>query len=510
MTRDPTMTPDSAKNLPESPRGRISWWGLVACSLLVVIPFASVEFPPITDLPQQAAQIRLFHETLQDSGESPYKIQWFTPYSLSYLILGISWLEFGPAACGRAAMAMIGVLWVLAMYLVAVRRNRPPAAAVLSALFFFNHTVYWGFYSFVVGWPVFLLWFELTTAKSSETFSLRQSLKFLAVGVLLYMSHVLWLLAGTAWLIVHGLVFRHSTRSLLWRIGYLAPLLVAVVLWYPLLQGSQMETPPVWGTDLVSRLSLSWLGDALLGGLQGHVEDIFLVIAIGWVVLSTRGSWKELASETDWEMLLCAAMFFALALLLPDKFMNTIRFEQRWAPAAIIMLIMGVPGPRLRSAVRELAALVVLAVFCVYTTLAWIAFDDTELSGLRQALSALPRSPKVLGLSLFQGSEIVRGFPFIQTFAYSQVLKGGMVNFSFAEFSPCLVVYKNRFEAQWTGGLQWFPARFKESDLRYFDFVLINGPESEHSWVVSELGLDPVTRDGRWRLYRIPPKYKTG
>lgn len=504
------MTRDCVNDPPKSPRRRLSWWILVVCSLLVVIPFASVEFPPITDLPQQAAQIRLFQETLQDSGEGPYEIQWFTPYSLSYLVLGISWLVFGPAACGRAAMAILGVLWVLSMYLVATRRNRPPAASVLAALFFFNHTVYWGFYSFVVGWPVFLLWFELTTETPSETFSFRQALKFLAVGALLYMSHVLWLLAGTAWLILHGLVFRHSIRSLFLRVGYLAPLLVAVALWYPLFHGSQMETPPVWGTDIVSRLSLSWLEDALLGGLQGRVEGIFLVIAIGWVALSARRSWKEFATETDWEMLLCAGLFLSLALALPDKYMNTIRFEQRWAPAAVIMLIMGVPGPLLRSAVRELSALVVLAVFCVYTTFVWIAFEDTELSGLREALSALPQAPKVLGLSLFQESEFVRGSPFIQMFAYSQALKGGTLNFSFAELSPCLVVYKEQFQGPWTGGLEWFPGRFKESDLRHFDFVLINGPESEHSWVVSEFGLDPVTRDGRWRLYSIPLKYKTG
>lgn len=503
------MTPAPINDTPKLPRQSLSWWGLVVCCLLVVVPFLWVEFPPITDLPQQAAQIRLFQEALQDSGEGPYKIQWFTPYSLSYLILGTSWLVFGPAACGRAAMALIGVLWVLSMYLVAAKRNRPSGACILAALFFFNHTVYWGFYSFVVGWPVFLLWFELTTETPSEAFSFRQSLKFLAVGVLLYTSHVLWLLAGTVWLIVHALVSRRSFRSLLLRVAYVAPLLIAVAMWYPQLYESQMESPPVWGTDLVSRLSLSWLGDALLGGLQGYTEAIFLVIATGWVVLSVRPSWKGFATGTDWEMLLCAGLFLVFALALPDKYMNTIRFEQRWAPAAMIMLIMAVPGPRLKSAIRELAALAVLAVFCVYTTFAWIAFDDKEFSGLRQALSALPRTPKVLGLSLFQESAFVRGSPFIQTFAYSQVLKGGMVNFSFAAFSPCLVVYKEHFEGPWTGGLEWFPDRFKESDLQFFDYVLVNGPESEHAWIVTELGLDPVTRDGRWRLYRVPSKYHT-
>ena len=53
----------------------------VASALLALTPFFVVTFPPITDLPQHLAQVRLFGEALADP-DGPYGIQWWTPYSL--------------------------------------------------------------------------------------------------------------------------------------------------------------------------------------------------------------------------------------------------------------------------------------------------------------------------------------------------------------------------------------------------------------------------------------------
>ncbi|AFM22855.1 hypothetical protein [Desulfomonile tiedjei] len=473
------------------------------CCIAVIIPFAIVDFPPITDLPQQSAQIRLFLETIHDDGGGPYRIQWFTPYSLSYLLLGGSWMVFGPHDAGRVGMALIGVLWILAFWWVARKRNRPESSAILAGVFFFNHIVYWGFYSFAVGWPIFLLWFQAVSDSDDERLSWKSFATFSTLGLLLYLSHVLWLLAGVAWFVLHGVCIRRSIRTLIHGIAYLGPLVIAVILWYPLLAGSTMATPPLWATDPLSRISFSWLADAALGGLEGNAEAIILVFCLVWLVLSARRTWSEFAAETDAEMLLCAGMFLVFALILPDKFMNTIRFGQRWVPPATILLLGAMPGPRYKPGYLRAAALAVLAGFAIYVASAWFAFERTELTGLRAALENLPQSPKTLGLSFPQKSEIVRGYPFIQMFAYSQVLKGGLLNFSFAEFSPCLVVYKTQFQRSWTGGLEWFPGRLRESDLEWFDHIIVNGPDRVHSLLMSKLPVQPVTKEGTWRLYRI-------
>jgi hypothetical protein len=485
------------------PTGIPRSWIALLCCLFVAAPFLFVTFPPITDLPQQSAQIRLFLEALHDPSGSPYKIQWFTPYSLSYLMLGISWSLFGAENAGRIAMLVIAILWVISIHLTASRRDRSAAAATLSCLFILNHMLYWGFYSFEIGWPAFLIWFSLNAEGSSDRFSLRDALPWLGCALLLYMSHVLWFMAGVAWLTLRGIVFQRPPKETLMRLAYVAPIVVVAWIWYPSLAGSSMATPPLWGSGPISRLAFSWLSDAALGGIKGPAVSFFFAAALGWVLVSVVQHRKDLKSVIDKELLLAAGLFFVFALLLPDKYMNTIRFGQRWMPPAMIMLLLAVPAPIIRPVLRQVTALVVVAAFSITTTVAWVRFEREELSGLREALESLPSAPKVLGLDLIQKSDLIEGFPFIQIFAYSQMLKGGMLNFSFAEFSPCLVVFKKRFAKPWTHGLEWFPRLVRESDFQYFDYVLINGTEPIHEASRTQSRLAPVTKEGRWRLYRV-------
>lgn len=479
-------------------------WILSAlCCVAVAVPFLTVQFPPITDLSQQTAQIRLFLETLHSPEGSQYKIQWFTPYSLSYLLLGLSWAFFGPENAGRIAMLAIGLIWVLAIHVVSSRRGRPETAPVLSSLFFFNHVLYWGFYSFALGWPAFLLWFTVITKESAPGFSAKDGLTLVAVALLLYLSHVLWFIAGLCWLGLYSLVFRRPLGRLIRQIACLVPLIIAVMVWYPVFAESSMATPPLWGTNPLERVSFSWLTDAALGGIHGPAEPVMFACCLGWIAVGLLQNRGTLKSSIDWQLLLASGMFLVYALCLPDKYMNTIRFSHRWMPAAAIAFLAAMPGPVVRPFLRQAAALVIVGAFCLVTAGAWYGFQHKELSGLKQSLHALPESPKILGLSYFQHSEFVKGRPFIQVFAYAQVLKGGMLNFSFAQFSPCLVVYKKTFASPWTNGLEWFPTRATETDLTYFDFVLVNGTEAIQKDIGSIPFLAPATSEGRWRMYRV-------
>ncbi len=140
---------------------------LIVCLILVSIPFLAVEFAPITDLPQQVSQIRLLVETISNPHTSLYQVQWFKPNNLGYVILGLCWVMFDPLTAGRMAMLIIALFWVVSVHFIAWRRSRSPDLAVLASLFVFNQSLYWGFYSFMLGAPAFLLWFQKTTSKST-------------------------------------------------------------------------------------------------------------------------------------------------------------------------------------------------------------------------------------------------------------------------------------------------------------------------------------------------------
>lgn len=488
----------SAEAAGERPRWRLL--SLAACSLLVAVPFLSVEFAPITDLPQHLAQVRLLHETIADPN-GPYRIQWLTPYLLGYLPLTLAWQLSPSEAAGRSAMLILALLWTLAIHWLAFKRGRSAAAAVLASALFYNHATYWGFYGFAIGWPVFVLWFLLTTRDVGDQFRAREILLYLGAAGLLYLSHALWLAAGTAWFLLRSAVARTPLRTAALRLASFSPVLIMAAVWYYQMAG--FSSPTRWIATPSGRLSFSWIVDSTLGGLQGPLEYGMVGILALWITLGVYQNRERLGACLDRDLCLAAALFFGLALVLPNLHQNTISFASRWQPVAAITLLLGLPAPTWDRTVRNATALTVVAGFIVLTSLAWVRFERDEYAGLPESLRALPANMRVIGLDYVKISPIIKGRPFLQGFAYAQVVRGGQLNFSFAEFAPMGVVYKTPRARPWTRGLEWFAERATRPDFSHFDYALVNAEPWRHASLAAWAALTPVTGQGRWRLYRI-------
>jgi hypothetical protein len=109
----------------------------------------------------------------------------------------------------------------------------------------------------------------------------------------------------------------------------------------------------------------------------------------------------------------------------------------------------------------------------------------------------------VLGLDFVQRSEIVCGRPYLQAFAYAQVLHGSRLNFSFAEHHSGIVSFAVEDSRRpWTLGLEWLPHLVKYRDFFQFDYVLMSGSEAIHREIGSLPVLSRVTSGGIWQLYR--------
>lgn len=472
------------------------------CVLLVGLPFLVTSFPPITDLPQHVAQVRLFIDAWNDPS-SLYRIQWQTPYSLVYALLGAIWAVASPLDVGRYGMLVIGGLWALAAHGLAARRGRPLEAAVLATPLFFNHATYWGFYNFLLGWPLFVLWLLLVAKRRETPFRPRDAIFYLGTATLLFFTHALWFAAGILWLVLSGFVFRVELRRLGLELASLTPIGVPALLWYLELRKSQFSTPAYWIVNPLQRLSPDWLQGAVLGGLWSSSEGVFLLLIVLWAMVGVWQKRRTLLASSDRLLLLAAAMFAVMVLVLPYKFENTIQFAERWAPPAATLLLIGLPSPDLKPFARVLAAFAIAVSLCLSTTLLWVTFEEVEMSGLAETLDALPEGQRVLGLDLIQMSSVVRGRPFIQGFAYAQVARGGRLNFSFAQFKPSLVIWADPKAAPWTSGLEWLGDRVKTADFKHFDYVIVNAAPLFHQGFSWPEFIEPVTSEGRWRLYRV-------
>jgi hypothetical protein len=510
--REPTLEtigghfPERVTTLLVRERGTL----FVVCALLVLIPFFVVTIPPVTDLPQHLAQMRLLDQAIANP-DGPYRIQWWTPYSLSYAILALTGAVAPPPLAGRLALAIIALLWVGAAHALAASRRRSPVAAVLASLFVFSNVMYWGFLSFAIGWPFFVAWMLLSRREIRRP---GEMLGLAAIGLALYASHALWLLAAIAWTGVVTLAdtvrvlhsrgsLRPLLRPVLWRACALAPAVIALALWTPGFRASDAQAPAVWETTPLARLNPGWLVGAGLGGVRGWPEWLLTGLVAVWLVTALVQHRRRLLEAIDVPLLLGAALLGLFALLLPDKYMHTIHLSQRWMPTAVVLLLLGMPAPRLRPALQRIAVVGCAAAFVVATAMTWIAFERRELTGLAAAIERLPPNPRVLGLDYQQQSEFVRGRPFLQTYAWAQVFKGGTLNFSFSSFPTSLVVFEADGPTPWTPRLYWYPDRLRATDLDHFDYVIVNGTPDAHRAVMAAWRFVPLTTTGSWRLYRV-------
>lgn len=502
MLRDSTATTATAASAEPRPFAAYLVAAFLSASLLA-LPFLAVRFPPITDLPQQAAQIRLLAETISDS--SPYRLNLAAPGALGYGAFGIAWITVGPANAGRFAYLGLGLLWVTALAATIRSCQRDPVLIPLASLFFFSHILYWGFFSFLFGATLFLLWTALERRLRAGPGGPLEIIGLALANLAIYSSHLFWFLVAALWLLTVTLMTPLPPRRRWIRLATLLPAGALVAAWMPRLAQSGFGSETMWWVGPLGRLAPNESVARIFGGLHGPVEPVILGALVTWLAIGVWQSRDQLRRAIDPTLLLLGGLMLVASLLLPDRYSNTLHFAGRWAPIGMALVLLALPPPKIRHALRWLVAFVLLATLTVSTTAAWRRFEQLELAGLEESLAALPEDPRFLGLDFYRLSQIVKTQPFFQNHAYGQVLRGGTLGFSFASFPASPVVYAEWENPPWTPGLEWLPHEIFESieDVLYFDFVLIHADPPGHAFFAQQRALEPVTEMERWRLYRV-------
>ncbi len=475
---------------------------LLLCVVGVSLPFLMAPFPPSTDLAQHMAQVRLAGDVL--SGRAPeMAIAWLAPNNLAYAILGALSAVMPPTTAARVGLWLLVLSWALASLALAVRRGRDPLLGVTASVLAFQASVYWGFLNFLVGWPVFVVWLQLTGTPARTSKRWRHYLALVAVGLLLYSAHILWFVLGGVWVLLVGTLIRPPRVTWLLQLGSMVPGALLASVWYPQLvqHRAQFETGALWRSDWWQRLQPMELLKTIMGGPAGPSPAAMGGALAFWVLMVLITRWGEVRRHSDRALLLAAAMLGLLALVAPDKYMNTIYFAQRWAPCSAALLLVGLPVPRLPF--RAAFSAGILGAVCMATCLAWHSFSTVEMTGFRAALDASPPNARVLGLDMVGESDFVGGRPFMQMMAYLQAEKGGSLNFSFAEHGSSLVSYRAPRERSWNPTLVWHAERAQMADILAFDIVLMNAVPRDHQDFREHAPVLPITKTGRWRLYSV-------
>ena len=498
---------------------------LVACLVLTTVPFLFVTLIPVTDLPQQLVQARLFWETLGGAHQGQMVINWWSPNSLAYLLLVLGWKILPTFLLGKICVLILALGWVAAVHHLAKRRNRSIASTVFASVFVFNLSLYWGLLGFMLGWPLFVLWLTYATNLDDGPLSFANGLKGTAILLVLLLAHALWFLVGVAALVLLQIMARKPLRVVVRSLVLALPAAIAAAFWFPHIA----STRALWGFDnsieysvpIIRRLSSWWVVDASLGGLRSPLEFMIVVSVILWIVMGILMHRRTLATSIDFPMGILGLLFILFSFLGPEKFLNTILFSVRWFPIGLILILLAAPPPTLLSDDKEnvadtlhlrsrallpLFTLAIMSALAVSTAVSWRTFEYAELYGLRESLDVIPDGSSVLGLDFIKTSAVLKGRPFLQDFAYAQALHGGSSNFSFAWHQSGIVADTCPWTLKWTPGLEWNADSVKASDVKLFDVVLVNGSDATQDMMAESGLVKPLSFIGRWRAYKtLPP-----
>ncbi|MEM1009286.1 MAG: hypothetical protein AAGJ35_09800, partial [Myxococcota bacterium] len=400
-------------------------------------------------------------------------------------------------------------------------------------------SMYWGFLNFLLGWPLFLLWFlwlERSESQRPWWFEWSTSLGLL---VLLYTAHILWFgVAGLWWLcasVVRMLRREYRDWRRLLREGLCFMLLsFPILLWWPFLQQRRML--------INTKFSMFWMNltwkkveISVFGALRGVYEQwvllgIFGILIVG-VIMGLLQKWntpkRSITTWIDVPSLRLGAMLLLVVLCVPDGYRNIKAFAGRWLPFVLLAWVWACAAwrvPCVESAVQSRGRgspidavlrwsrwifgvlwMLMATGFWWQTRISWQRFEQQELQGLSLVLRRLPPQPRVLGLDFLPVSQhLLVGRVFLHMSAYAQVLHGGRLAYSFAELPSSLVVFRDPQKYSRFERILWNPFALRRSHLNAFTHVIIHARAPQQQALRMAYQLEPRSPPALWRLYRVP------
>ncbi|MDH5674363.1 MAG: hypothetical protein OEZ06_19715 [Myxococcales bacterium] len=499
-------------------------------ALAAAWPLLYVSYPPIQDLPQHLAAIRVLHDF--DSPGFAFRDYfvvdlWKTQYLAYYAAADLLAHALDVEAATRALIvaSVVATPYSVRALLAALGRDR--RLALLAFGFVYNAHLLLGFLNFLAAIPLMFLGTALSVQQRMAP-SPGRALALTAVAVLGFYTHVVpfALLGLAAGLVALG---RDPRKSVL-RLLPLLPSGLAALHWlnrspagqatWTAARGSESGRQPVFTPFEPALAQLPrWLTDIL----HGPEDRLLLWSSLALLSLAVSGGLlrallerrqrpaQPTAAATDEQALrrslalrlalispLCALLYFVA----PSSYDWIWPIAERFPLLALLWLLpaLPTPGPRL-SQTLAVAAFAVACASYHYAGQAFAAFEREEVGDFDAALAAIPPGQRVAGLMFERGSRHVAFSPFIHFVAYYQARRGGAVMFSFADFpqSPFAFRDDNRpppVPPRW----EWLPQRVRPRELDWYQYVLTRGGPGVIARPGS--GFERIHQQGRYRVYR--------
>jgi hypothetical protein len=506
--------------------GRIAFeLGFFALTLAAALPLWLVRWPPIQDLPQHLAAVRI----LTDYDAPALRFSEFftiellrTQYLAYYLAAQGLAVFVGVLAANKllVSASIVGTPYAMRALLRALGRDERPALFVLPLTW--NAHLVLGFFNFIAAIPLALVGLALAV-RLRRAWSARRALGLATIALLTFYTHVVpfGFLGLGAGLVGLGGGLRASIRRLL----PLVPAALAALLWMRTSPAGQVtasaarlggEADAPAGPRFLSvaenlQQAPSWLTDVLRADTDDAVLVAWLVLAFACLALASidrnERARSALGGAIGARLALLGPLAVVLYFALPASYDFIWPINARFALLAPLFLLPSLPSPRgLAGALvfAGVAALTLVAVDGVGD--AFVRFERDEVGAFDEAIAAVPEGSRVAGLVFARDSREVKFSPFLHSVAMLQAERGGAVMFTFTDFPQSPIRFRPDHRPppvrpRW----EWMPERVDpRRDLGWYDYVLVRGGPgaiagARDAW-------RPVFERAPWRVYeRVGP-----
>jgi hypothetical protein len=409
-----------------------------------------------------------------------------------------------PVGTAFKVLVSAGVVAVpLATALLGREADGDPWWVFVSLPVGFSFNFYWGFVNYVVATPLALL-FILLAVRYAARPTFRRGVALLLFAHLMFVAHVL--LFGVCGLIAAAIVMLRAPglRAAMVRCVPLLLALPVCVAWLLHTRSTDAMTreATVWAHRWSRLLELLSLPLGLPPTLVAMVSTALLV-ALPFV-LGARPSRKLYR----WVPLATVVVLFLFA---PYKLLGTTLLYGRVAVFVLPTLLFALDRRPAASypAWRQALAPLLAGAWIASLALRFWGFN-MEVERFDAVVAAVPDDRRVLYFAFDRGSEFVPYPVFVYFATWYQVDRGGMVDFSFAEFFPVRFRYPAGGRPPLPALFRWQPWSFswQHHGGALYDYYLVRSPMDLGSAIFAG-ARDPIAlegRLGRWWLYRRVPR----
>ena len=469
-------------------------------AVLTCLPIWTVDFLPMVDLPQHAAQVSILrHWHDADCGYAQlYEIHWFTPYWLGYLLAyALSWLV--PVATSfriLLCLALVGTPWIVRLLVRDLGGDE--WWSLLCFPLGFGTTLSWGFFNFVVAIPLTLLVLR-EGFRYSRHGSWRLGLRLGLLCASLVLAHVLALVfAG----LLVGAVAAAESPSLRALPRRLAPLLLALPLplAWALRTAQRVEsvhdaTVGGWDFERFGKLPALWTGMPYAPAALAFGSAVLLSVLLTRPTLGRRlARWLPFAITAGC-IVFVPFYSFGTGLIYP-------RFLSFFLPTLLCALQVSSERPVARWRHVQAALLAGVMLWVVQGRYAGMG---REAAALAELLAETPTGERLLYLDYDAWSSYSPEPVFLHFGAWYQVDRCGVAEPSFAMNFPNPVRFAAARASTLPAGVDLVPERFVwETHSPSFDLCLVRSPQEVpvERFAGPHGRVELAAHRGRWWLYR--------